>query len=183
MEYAFFENGCVYMKYGEIVKTTSIKDKLGEDRLKNLINYCLRYIADLDIPIKRGTFLEYRTGLLNVSPIGRNCSYDERSVFYEEDKESGVRLKMRQDLLTEFKDYEIDVSIGGQISMDIFPTGWDKRFCLQYLIDDFSEIHFFGDRTEAGGNDHEIYEDERTIGHSVKNPEDTINHLIELFLS
>ena len=33
-----------------------------------------------------------------------------------------------------------------------------------------------------GGNDHEIYEDPRTIGHSVKNPEETIKLINELFL-
>jgi phosphomannomutase len=56
----------------------SINDHMGEARLKRLINFCLHYIADLDIPIKRGTFVEYRTGLINVSPIGRNCSQQER---------------------------------------------------------------------------------------------------------
>ena len=56
----------------------AIKDFLGEDKLKMFLNYCLHYIADLDIPIKRGTFVEYRTGLINVSPIGRNCSQEER---------------------------------------------------------------------------------------------------------
>ena len=47
---------------------------MGEERLKAFINFCLHYIADLDIPLKRGTFVEYRTGLINVSPGGRNCS-------------------------------------------------------------------------------------------------------------
>jgi phosphomannomutase len=41
---------------------------------QKLINFCLHYMADLDIPIKRGTFVEFRNGMLNVSPIGRNCS-------------------------------------------------------------------------------------------------------------
>ena len=183
MQYAFFENGWVFMKYGEIVKTTSVEEKLGADKLKTLINYWLHYIADLDIPIKRGTFVEYRTGLLNVSPIGRNCSYDERVEFFEQDKESGVRTTMKKALEEEFKDYDITISIGGQISMDIFPTGWDKRFCLQYLEGDFGKIHFYGDRTSEGGNDHEIYEDERTIGHSVTGPDDTINQLTQEFLN
>ena len=39
-------------------------------QLKRLINFILHYIADLDIPVKRGTFVEFRTGMLNVSPIG-----------------------------------------------------------------------------------------------------------------
>ena len=37
---------------------------------------------------------------------------------------------------------------GGQISFDVFPEGWDKRYCLQYLKKDgIKNIHFFGDRT------------------------------------
>ena len=31
------------------------------------------FAADIDIPIKRGTFIEFRNGMINVSPIGRNC--------------------------------------------------------------------------------------------------------------
>ncbi|CAL5382453.1 unnamed protein product [Camellia sinensis] len=36
-------------------------------------------------------------------------------------------------------------SIGGQISFNVFPQGWDKTYCLRY-VDDFHEIHFFGDK-------------------------------------
>ncbi len=38
-------------------------------------------------------------------------------------------------------------------------------------------------QTEEGGNDHEIFADDRTIGHTVLNPEDTIKQLEELFFS
>lgn len=38
-------------------------------------------------------------------------------------------------------------SIGGQISFDVFPQGWDKTFCLQYVEKEYDEIHFFGDKT------------------------------------
>ena len=79
-------------------------------------------------------------------------------------------------------------SIGGQISFDVFPTGWDKTYCLQHLEAeksisgiDYKTIHFFGDKTEVGGNDHEIYIDSRVTGHSVKNPDDTMKQLKELF--
>ena len=37
-------------------------------------------------------------------------------------------------------------------------------------------------QTFKGGNDYEIYNDERTIGHSVTCPEDTMKLLDELFL-
>lgn len=54
---------------------------LGEERLQELINFILIYIANLKIPVKRGTFIEFRAGMLNVSPIGRNCSQEERDEF------------------------------------------------------------------------------------------------------
>lgn len=80
-------------------------------------------------------------------------------------------------------------SIGGQISFDVFPVGWDKTYCLQHVENEknqpggveYKTIHFFGDKTYKGGNDHEIYEDPRTVGHSVKNPEETMAELKKLF--
>jgi phosphomannomutase len=45
----------------------------------------------------------------------------------------------------------------------------------------YTTIHFFGDKTYKGGNDYEIYTDPRTIGHSVKNPDDTATELKKLF--
>lgn len=37
---------------------------------------------------------------------------------------------------------------GGMISFDVFPEGWDKRYCLDILDDErFDIIHFFGNET------------------------------------
>ena len=90
-DYFFAENGLVAYKEGKLIATASLRTHLGEARLKELINFALRYLADLDIPIKRGTFLEFRNGMLNISPIGRNCSQEERNEFEEFDKAAGIR--------------------------------------------------------------------------------------------
>mmetsp|Transcript_45081 Transcript_45081/g.174936 ORF Transcript_45081/g.174936 Transcript_45081/m.174936 type:complete len:82 (+) Transcript_45081:61-306(+) len=45
----------------------------------------------LDIPVKRGTFIEFRKGMLNVSPVGRNCSQEERDAYEVYDLEYKVR--------------------------------------------------------------------------------------------
>ena len=132
--------------------------------------------------------------MINVSPIGRNCSREERDEFEEYDKTANIRKTFVEALKKEFGEEELGFSIGGQISFDVFPKGWDKSFCLQYVEKEFNEIHFFGDKCYKvrasyelknglqGGNDHEIYEDPRTIGHEVANPDDTIKILTELFL-
>lgn len=90
-DFFFAENGLVAHKQGKLVHTASLKTYLGEEKLKELINYLLHYIADLDIPLKRGTFIEFRNGMLNVSPIGRNCSQEERDEFEQYDKQAGIR--------------------------------------------------------------------------------------------
>jgi phosphomannomutase len=50
------------------------------------------------------------------------------------------------------------------------------------VTDDFDDIHFFGDKTYKGGNDHEIFESARTIGHTVTSPEDTRKQVQEFIL-
>nr|AEH27533.1 putative phosphomannomutase [Amorphophallus konjac] len=181
-DYVFSENGLVAHKNGELIGSQSLKQFLGEDKLKEFINFTLHYIADLDIPIKRGTFIEFRSGMLNVSPIGRNCSQEERDEFEKYDKVHNIRPKMVSVLREKFAHLSLAFSIGGQISFDVFPQGWDKTYCLRYL-EGFEEIHFFGDKTYKGGNDHEIYESERTVGHTVKSPEDTAAQCTALFLT
>ena len=48
----------------------------------------MRHLADIDFLIKHRTFIEYLTGMLNVSPIGRNCSRAERDEFEQLDRVS-----------------------------------------------------------------------------------------------
>ena len=183
-DWCFAENGLLAHKDGAVIGQTSFKDHLGEEKLKRLINWILRYFADLDIPVKRGTFIEFRQGMFNVSPIGRNCSREERNEFEKFDLANKVRETMVAKLKEEFADYNLTYSIGGQISFDLFPTGWDKTYCLKYLPEaDFDEIHFFGDKTFEGGNDFEIFTHPEVKGHSVKSPDDTKAQCTELFLS
>lgn len=130
-------------------------------------------MSDITLPVKRGNFVEFRNGMINLSPIGRSCSLEERKQFVLFDQEHAIRSKFVDALKEKFSSYGLEFAIGGQISIDVFPTGWDKTFCLQYIEKDFDVIHFFGDKTAPGGNDHEIFADARTIGHTVTGPEDT----------
>ncbi|KAG8835704.1 Phosphomannomutase [Serendipita sp. 405] len=181
-DYAFAENGLTAFKDGKQLESQSFIKFVGEDRYKVLVNFILHYLADIDIPIKRGTFVEFRNGMINVSPIGRNASIQERIEFEKYDKQHGIRTEFVKVLREKFADYGLTFAIGGQISFDVFPNGWDKTYALRHVQDEgFEEIHFFGDKTYQGGNDYEIFTDERTIGHSVQNPLDTARIIRELF--
>ena len=142
------------------------------------------YISDLNLPIKRGTFVEFRNGLINICPVGRSCSQEQRIQFNQLDLEQGIRKKFVEVLNEKFPEnsFGLHFAIGGQISIDAFPTGWDKRFCLRHIESHgFKEIHFYGDRTEEGGNDYQLYADNRTLGHAVTSPNDTMTQLTEQF--
>jgi len=182
--YNFSQNGLVAYKNGELQEIQTISKFLGEDNIKRIVNWTLKYLADIDIPVKRGTFIEFRSGMMNISPIGRNCSREERNDYETIDLERGIRKNMVEAMKKEFADLNLTYSIGGQIAFDVFPTGWDKTYCLKFLAEeDFDEIHFFGDKTFEGGNDYEIFTSERTIGHTVTSPEDTKEQCAKLFMS
>ena len=53
-------------------------------------------LSAVDCPVKRGTFIEYRNGMLNISPVGRACSQSEREEFYLYDQENNVRCIKRR---------------------------------------------------------------------------------------
>lgn len=101
-DWCFAENGLTAIRLGERLPSNSFIKWIGEDRYKELVNFCLHYVADLDIPIKRGTFVEFRNGMINVSPIGRNASVQERIDFEKYDKEHGVRTKFVEALKEKF---------------------------------------------------------------------------------
>ena len=187
-DFCFSENGLTAFRLGVPLDSVSFIQWIGEEKYKKLVKWVLIYIANLDIPIKRGTFMEFRNGMVNISPIGRNASNAERNEFERYDKEHGIRKTMVAALQKEFPDFGLTFSIGGQISFDVFPTGWDKTYCLRHLEAEkdrsglvYDKIHFFGDKTMKGGNDYEIFEDERTIGHTVETSQDTMRELDILF--
>jgi len=181
-DYVFAENGLVAYKSGVQTHVQDITKHLGEEKVQALINFCLAYMSKLTLPAKRGTFIEYRNGLINVCPVGRSCSQEERDAFGKYDSEHKIREKFVQALEVEFVGSGLQFSIGGQISFDVFPVGWDKTYCLQHVdMSRIEKVYFFGDKTLKGQNDYEIFVDERTIGHSVTSPDHTRSILEELF--
>lgn len=178
-DYGFPENGVSAYYEGKLIHQKKIVNKLGEQKYQEFVNFTLKYLSEIQLPIKRGLFIEYRNSMINISPIGRLCSREERNDFKEYDDKFKIREKMVQALKDEFERYDMQFSIGGQISIDCFPKGWDKTYCLQH-VEKFKNIYFFGDMVMKGGNDYEIYEDKRTIGVKVDGPEDTIKKVYSI---
>ena len=180
-DYVFAENGLIAYENGQKIGEYSIKDKIAEKDLNEFISFCLKYIGNLDLKVKRGTFVEFRNGMLNISPLGRNCSQEERLEFAKLDEKMKIRHTLIADLKKNFSHLDLQYSIGGQISIDVFPKGFDKTFALRYLLPKkYKKIYFFGDKTHKGGNDYELYEHPMTLGFTTKNPEDTKDQVVKI---
>lgn len=180
-DYVFCENGLMYYRDRQLVSAESILNHLGEKTLQKVINFALGYMSKLELPAKRGNFVEFRTSMINICPVGRSCSQAERDQFVQYDTVHKIRETFIKVLQSEFASSGLKFALGGQISVDVFPNGWDKTYCLQHVINEnYEEIHFFGDKTTPGGNDYEIYMDVRTIGHKVTSPDDTKQQLEQI---
>ncbi len=103
-DFCFSENGLTAYRLGSPLSSQTFIGWLGETKYKALVKFILHYVADLDIPVKRGTFLEFRNGMVNVSPIGRNASVEERNEYQRYDLENKVREKFIEALRKEFPD-------------------------------------------------------------------------------
>ena len=74
-DFVFPENGLVAYENGVEIGRESIAKFMGEEKLQKFINFCLSYMSKLELPVKRGTFIEFRNGLINICPPGRSVSY------------------------------------------------------------------------------------------------------------
>ena len=104
-DYCFAENGLTAYRLGQPLASQSFINWLGEEKYQRLVKFVLRYIADLNIPVMRGTFVEFRNGMVNISPVGRNASLQEREDFERFDRQAGVRRTMVEVLRREFPDF------------------------------------------------------------------------------
>jgi phosphomannomutase len=103
-DFCFAENGLTAYRMGVPLASASFIKWIGEESYQKLVKFILHYIADLEIPKKRGTFIEFRNGMINVSPIGRNASIEERNEYEKYDLEHGIRKKFVSEIQAAFPD-------------------------------------------------------------------------------
>lgn len=119
--------------------------------------------ADLEMRLVRskyarrtGKHIEERVGLCNFSVVGRNATPDERAHYRDWDSKYRERQRISEEIEREWPD--IRAAVAGETGIDIYPRGMGKEQVLQDFIGEFP-VHFFGDKLEPGGNDHEIAEE------------------------
>jgi len=136
----------------------------------------LRYLLEgSEYPVKTSNHIEKRTGMINFSVVGRDCSQEQRKEYAAWDKEHREREKICSVLTKKYE--QLSFNIGGQISIDISPVGNDKSRAVKLIREwhEDAKIHFFGDRLQPGENDYPVFKEltEKDSFNQVKNYEDT----------
>lgn len=131
-------------------------------------------------PFRTGVHAEHRPGLINFSILGRRSNRTQRADYVKWDREQSERVQIAERFNEQFPQYQ--ASVAGEIGIDIVVRGTNKS----QIITDFrgeSNVHFFGDMCQPGGNDYELslaVDEMCGTVHSVRDWEDTWERLKNL---
>jgi phosphomannomutase len=112
------------------------------------------YLDNSEWRKKQGTHIEIRSGMINFSTVGRDASHNMREAYSKWDK----LHREREDIVEYLRDLhpELEVAIGGCISVDIYPAGSNKGQVIEKLRSTHGQdvaMIFVGDKNFPGGND------------------------------
>tara|TARA_B100001123_G_C15335034_1_gene1032499 strand:- start:2800 stop:3528 length:729 start_codon:yes stop_codon:yes gene_type:complete len=134
---------------------------------------------------KRSKYIESRRGMINFSVAGRDSSEEERKDYFLWDQKSKERIVISKNLKRKFP--ELDICIGGMISLDIQPRGWDKAQAVDWIKSqrqyENCKMFFFGDKCHNGGNDESLFKRVTKEGgeaYNVEGPKETLEIISRL---
>ena len=126
-----------------------------------------KLLTDLELYLEQGSKYEHRTGnhvevrpgMINFSVVGRDATQKQRKAYNQWDKYRKEREDIVEYVTQSYP--HLEASIGGSVSVDIYPIGNDKSQAIKYLYTEEPDTNFIfvGDRTEPGGNDYAIVEE------------------------
>jgi len=169
------------VKRPQFVKTyeTNMIQHIGSDSYRILVSILTdlqNYVIETQkkIPLS-GNFISFRGSMVNWCMIGRDANHEMRAQFKELDTSLRLSLKRKLDRQIQAANIgDIHTALGGSTSIDIYPRGWDKTYCLHHIPQN-KKVYFVGDKCQPGGNDHELFIDEKTLSYETTGPEMTLN--------
>lgn len=171
-KYIFAECGSVVYVDGFLFLEKNMLNVCDRDRLNLLIKRALIKIAEMPI-LHHGNPIDFRKGLVNISPPGMQATSYERNIFLEKDREENLRRDLLADLRQHDPDRKFEICLGGAVGIAIYPPGWDKS----QVVDFFSTL-------ETGPSPMGTiirFSHPHVRGISVTGPSDTIRQLTAMF--
>lgn len=138
---------------------------------KELYDLMNGWLQASGFPLRTGTHIEERRGMINFSIVGRGATKEQRAEYVLWDKEHRERESIAYQINCDFDD--ITATIGGETGIDIHRTGGNKA----QILEDFNEddhVIFFGDAMYEGGNDYPLANaNKKGTNHQVSGWEET----------
>lgn len=183
-DYVFAESGAVFYQRTEgelrLMAKKSMVNHCDRGVLNELIRCGLREISEMPIHFG-GHHIDFRNGLVYISPPGMQASEADRAYFLEQNKAHALREHMLSTLKSIDVKNEFEISYGGSVGIAISPRGWNKSQILEHF-EVGVPIDYYGDRTEPDGNDYPLYSHPRVRGHAVREWSDTMESLLRNFV-
>ena len=183
-------NGTQLFKYSEDARSfirrtsTNMIEFMGVEKYRIMISILTdlqnQVIETYDTLPLSGNFISFRESMVNWCMIGRDATNEMRSKFVEMDR--GLRQSLHAQFREELKSggiTDIESALGGSTSIDIYPEGWDKTYCLNH-IEQPANVYFVGDKCHPGGNDYEIFESNQTVSFETDGPSTTLHIIKEI---
>ena len=122
---------------------------------QELLDYLDNLLERSKFPSKTGRHIEVRNGMVNFSIPGRNCDPTTRADYIKWDKSTDERMHFREKIDHKFGN--LDVFVGGDTGLDIYPKGRSKEQVVDFLkILENEKTYYFGDQIFRHGNDYNI---------------------------
>jgi phosphomannomutase len=138
-----------YHKREEIWRSAAADWQLNSQQIKLL----QEHIDKSQFWLRTGNHIEQRIASANVSVVGRNAKPDQRSMYVFWDQAKGERQGIINKLRKRRAMKGLELVLGGETGIDIFPQGFCKAQVRNRLT---GRVLFIGDRCAPGGNDHSI---------------------------
>jgi phosphomannomutase len=180
-KYIFSECGAVTYVDKMLVLDKNMIEYCDRNALNLIIKKALNEISKMPI-IYHGHQIEFRKGLVYVSPPGMQATDYERNIFIELDNKLDIRKKLINILSELDRKSQFEITLGGAVGIAICPNGWNKSQVMKYFdensVDD--QIYYFGDKTGPDGNDYPLYSHPYINGISVIDYMDTIDKITKI---
>jgi len=148
-EYSFNCAGNEIYHYGKLIDR---QEWIASD---SILAYLENLLEKSKFPRKTGKHIEQRTGMVNFSIVGRNCTLEDRKEYLLWDRNTAERYHLREKITATFP--EVDALLGGETGLDIYPKGKNKEQVISFLKERETEkLYYFGDQIFQYGNDYNI---------------------------
>ena len=105
-----------------------------------------------------GDIIEDRGSQITFSALGQQAPIDFKKAWDPTCERRQEMVQIMQPLLPDY-----DVRFGGTTSIDVTKAGYNKSLAIKTICKEFrcgvSDLVFFGDALDPGGNDHAVYQE------------------------